>query len=522
MATTPSTPSAGVAHNLMEQGWFWGDADRSTVSQALSDQPDGSFVVRNASQPGDYTLSVKYNNQVKLLRIAVKDGKCGFNTDQLTHDSVIKLIEFHRNISLNVFNDSLDVRLLYPVSVRRNSQNGKPLFKKGHLQQRLILNARNDTEWRERLELENLRAVHLAFERGAKLYDSAHQEMEKAETLYHALTQSIRDNEVKLEKLQTVLETESVVVNESAASLSHSEMLKNVFVNNKTFLEESIRRIQAELESSTEKKKTLSGILVEISTKKENWKARLYKLMELRGAVYDQIDPSLSHKMGSILDAGAELINSEPTKVTQLLVDMELKWTPAQFLMCGASKENAANALIHARYRIAQLDKAVGLKREPMDGIFLIRASASQSDKLVLSVLYGERVSHCLIEQNEEGWGFEHSNVYLTTIADFVRYYSHFSLETHADAIKTTLKMPAFDPVTKDTSRPLRNGPGQIFTALPISTKYMEKALLSDDPTKSPVSPEPRPDLWNSSSPDNRSTDSRLVRPTSFPETIPE
>lgn len=146
-----------------------------------------------------------------------------------------------------------------------------------------------------------------------------------------------------------------------------------------------------------------------------------------------------------------------------------------------------------------------------------------QGDKLVLSVLHGERVSHCLIEQNEEGWGFEHSNVYLTTISDFVRYYSHFSLETHADAIKTPLRTPAFDAVTSDTSKPLRNGPGQVFTALPISRKYMEKALLTDDPTKPPESPEPRPDSWDSPSPDTpSSSDSRLVHPTTLPKSIPE
>lgn len=523
MATTPQTPITSVTHHLMEQGWYWGDADRATVSQALSDQPDGSFVVRNASTPGDFTLCVKYNSQVKLLRIAVKEGKCGFNTDSLTHDSVVRLIEFHRSISLNIFNDKLDVRLLYPVSVRRNSQNGKPLLKRGHLQQRLILTARNDAEWRERLEMEHLRTVHLAFERGAKLYDTAHQEQEKAETLHHALNQSIRDNELKLDKLQRLVETQTVVVEESAKSRSHSETLKDVFVDNKKFVEESMRRIKAELKYSVDKRNALSLISNEISLKRVNMKHRLSKLMELRSAVYDQIEPALATKMAAVLDSGAELIGGETTKVTQLLIDIELKWTPAQFLMCCSNKENAANALIHARYRIAQLDKAVGVERPPMDGIFLIRPSSSYADKLVLSVLHGERVSHCLIEQNEEGWGFEQSNVYLTTIADFVRYYSKVSLETHADAIKTTLRMPAFDPPSGDTSIPLKNGPGQIWTKLPISLEYMKQALLTDDPTKPPESPEPMPDSWNTESPDSsRSTESRLIRPTSFPETIPE
>ncbi|ETN72585.1 SH2 domain protein [Necator americanus] len=77
------------------------------------------------------------------------------------------------------------------------------------------------------------------------------------------------------------------------------------------------------------------------------------------------------------------------------------------------------------------------------DGIFLIRPSASQVNKLVLSVLHGERVSHCLIGQTPQGWGFENGGVYFVTIGDFVRYYSHASLEEHNSEIKTVLALPA-------------------------------------------------------------------------------
>uniref|UniRef100_A0A8R1HZK4 SH2 domain-containing protein n=2 Tax=Caenorhabditis japonica TaxID=281687 RepID=A0A8R1HZK4_CAEJA len=523
MSTTPGTPHS-VSSGLMEQGWYWADADRQTVSKALSDQPDGSFIVRNASQPGDFTLSVKFSGQVKLLRIVVHDGKCGFNLDSLTHDSVIRLIEFHSKISLNIFNDALNVQLLYPVSARRNSQNGKPMYRRAHLQQRQIVSARNDHDWRERLELERLRAANLAFERASKLYDSSHREKERAESLYHALGQSVRDNEKKLEKMKDLLFVEARVVVEVEESKSASDMLKTVFVKNKAFLEESIRRIGTELSSSVEKKKQLTGILEEIEQKNANSKTRLFEFLTIRNTVYDEMDPSLTTRMAAIFDACEEMINSEPTKVTQLLVDMELKWHPEKWLMCGTSKENAANALVHARYRVAQLDKALGVQRDPIDGIFLVRGSSSHSDKLVLSVLHGERVSHCLIEQNEDGWGFEHSNVYMPTIADFIRYYTVYSLETHADAIKTPLKMPAFDEISPDKSKPLRNGPGQIFPALPISKKYMAKALLTDDPFKPPLeanSPEPTSSTSSTTS-SLEKPDSLSLRSLTLRDSIPE
>lgn len=243
--------------------------------------------------------------------------------------------------------------------------------------------------------MEHLRAVHLAFERGAKLYDSAHQERERAESLSHALNLSVRDNERKLAKLKELLLVEAEVVKEVDNSRSTSDMLKNVFVNNKKvssvwmkscvfffqFLVESINRIETELKTSREKKNILDEILEQIRTKQAESKARLSKLMDLRTVVYDQMDVSLASRTASMLDAGAELINNEPTAVTKLLVDLELKWTPAQFLMCGSSKENAANALVHARYRVAQLDKAIGIKRDAVDGVFLVRGSSSHVRK---------------------------------------------------------------------------------------------------------------------------------------------
>ncbi|KHJ83641.1 SH2 domain protein [Oesophagostomum dentatum] len=71
---------------------------------------------------------------------------------------------------------------------------------------------------------------------------------------------------------------------------------------------------------------------------------------------------------------------------------------------------------MHARSRIVE---KMG-KQVATDGIFLIRPSASQANKLVLSVLHGERVSHCLIGQTQQGWGFENGGVYFVTIGDFI------------------------------------------------------------------------------------------------------
>ncbi|KHJ78017.1 hypothetical protein OESDEN_22363 [Oesophagostomum dentatum] len=50
---------------LCDQIWYWGNAEKSLISEVMQDQPEGTFIVRDASSPGDYTLTVSYN----LLRV---------------------------------------------------------------------------------------------------------------------------------------------------------------------------------------------------------------------------------------------------------------------------------------------------------------------------------------------------------------------------------------------------------------------------------------------------------------------
>ena len=100
---------------LLESDWFWGTISKEESAFKFKDKKDGYFLVRNSTNGGEYTLTIRKHGANRLVRILFKRGKYGLN-EPLRFSSVVELIEYYRKHSLAEFNSKLDVKLKYPIS----------------------------------------------------------------------------------------------------------------------------------------------------------------------------------------------------------------------------------------------------------------------------------------------------------------------------------------------------------------------------------------------------------------------
>lgn len=104
-------------------GWYWGQLSKTEVNEQLQDLADGSYLVRDASTPGDFTLTVKKGGVNRLVKIYHKNGYYGF-AEPYEFTSLEGLIEYYSSKSLGRYNSKLDVKLLYPVERSKRDSVG--------------------------------------------------------------------------------------------------------------------------------------------------------------------------------------------------------------------------------------------------------------------------------------------------------------------------------------------------------------------------------------------------------------
>ncbi|XP_074859572.1 phosphatidylinositol 3-kinase regulatory subunit gamma isoform X1 [Carettochelys insculpta] len=98
-----------------EKTWFVGDLNRIQAEDLLCGKPDGAFLIRESSKKGCYACSVVADGEVKHCVIYSTPRGYGFAEPYNLYSTLKELVLHYQQTSLIQHNDSLNVRLAYPV-----------------------------------------------------------------------------------------------------------------------------------------------------------------------------------------------------------------------------------------------------------------------------------------------------------------------------------------------------------------------------------------------------------------------
>lgn len=80
-ATTGRVDFASNLETIKQYGWYWGPISCQAAEKILSNEPDGSFIVRDSSDDHYiFSLTFKLNNCVRHVRIEQDKGTFSFGT----------------------------------------------------------------------------------------------------------------------------------------------------------------------------------------------------------------------------------------------------------------------------------------------------------------------------------------------------------------------------------------------------------------------------------------------------------
>ncbi|XP_041718157.1 guanine nucleotide exchange factor VAV3 isoform X1 [Coregonus clupeaformis] len=103
------------------QPWFAGPMERLQAEAELINRGNSTYLVRHRSREfTEYAISIKYNNDVKHIKILTRDG-CFHIAENKKFRSILELIEYYKHHSLREGFRSLDTTLQFPYREQENA-----------------------------------------------------------------------------------------------------------------------------------------------------------------------------------------------------------------------------------------------------------------------------------------------------------------------------------------------------------------------------------------------------------------
>uniref|UniRef100_A0A8C5WK52 Vav guanine nucleotide exchange factor 3 n=1 Tax=Leptobrachium leishanense TaxID=445787 RepID=A0A8C5WK52_9ANUR len=96
------------------QPWYAGAMGRGQAETELMNRENSTYLIRlRTKESGEYAVSIKYNNEVKHIKILTRDG-CFHIAENRKFKSLMELVEYYKHQSLREGFRSLDTTLLRP------------------------------------------------------------------------------------------------------------------------------------------------------------------------------------------------------------------------------------------------------------------------------------------------------------------------------------------------------------------------------------------------------------------------